>query len=308
MSSKVQALVLKGLASPPPWMPSNVHYEAIMGSQAYGVAESDSDMDVYGFAIPPKTMIFPHLAGEIEGFGERVPRFEVWQQHHIKDVDALGGRGREYDFQIFGIVKFFQLAMQNNPNMVDALFVPGNCLLHCTRLGQRVRDQRRLFLHKGSYHRFRGYAHAQLHKMRGDRERPEGKRQELVEKHGFDVKFAYHVVRLLDEAEQILETGDLVLGRNREILKEIRRGEWTECRVREYFSAREDHLSRLYRDSKLPHGPDEGALRSLLMECLEEHFGSLAAAVVTPGAAERALREIAATVEKYNLANSAVPA
>jgi hypothetical protein len=29
-----------------------------------------------------------------------------------------------WDFQIFGIVKFFQLAMENNPNVVDALFTP----------------------------------------------------------------------------------------------------------------------------------------------------------------------------------------
>lgn len=129
MSSKLQVLAEKGLASPPPWMPSNMHCEVIMGSQAYGVAEDDSDMDIYGFCIPPKTMVFPHLAGEIEGFGGKGPRYGVWQQHHIQDGDALGGRGRSYDFQIFSIVKWFHLAMENNPNMVDALFVPANCLL-----------------------------------------------------------------------------------------------------------------------------------------------------------------------------------
>ena len=299
MSSKVQYLAKKGLIRPPDWMPTNVHYEAVMGSMAYGVSGDDSDMDVYGFAIPPKLMVFPHLAGEIDGFSIKGPRFEVWQQHHVKDDDALGGRGREYDFQMFSIVKWFKLAMDNNPNMVDALFVPSNCLLHCTAVGQMVRDRRKLFLHKGSYHRFRGYAHAQLHKMRGDKKQPEGKRKEIVDRFGYDVKFAYHIVRLLDESEQILETGDLELGRNREVLKEIRRGEWSEERIREYFASRETALRELCDSSKLPHGPDEPAIRELLLNCLEEHYGDLSAAVVSQDRAVVALRELAGVVDRY---------
>lgn len=263
-----------------------------MGSQAYGVSEDDSDWDVYGFCVPEKETVFPHLAGHIEGFGRQRQSFGVWQQHHIADRDA----GRNYDFQIFSIVKFFQLMMENNPNMIDAIFVPPNCVLHCTPLAQRVRDRRRVFLHKGSFHKFRGYAHSQLHKMRGDQERPEGKRKDIVERFGFDVKFAYHVVRLLDEAEQILATGDLELGRNREVLKEIRRGEWTEERIRSYFAGREAALFRLYEESSLPHRPDEAAIRELLLECLESHYGSLSAVIVRPDAATRAMREIADVV------------
>lgn len=299
MSSKVQYLAGKGLISAPAWMPSNMHFECIMGSVAYGVAADDSDLDIYGFAIPQKQVIFPHLAGELEGFGKKGPRFEGWQQHHVFEADSLGGKGRSYDLQIFSIVRFFHLAMENNPNMLDALFCPENCILHCTRLAQRVRDNRRLFLHKGSYHKFRGYAHAQLHRMRGDKAAPQGRRRETVEKHGFDVKFAYHILRLLDECEQILESGDLVLGRNREIMKEVRRGEWTEQQVREHLASREIVLEELYRTSTIPHGPDEGKLRALLLDCLEEHFGSLAAVVARPDAAERALAEIRATLEHY---------
>jgi hypothetical protein len=44
-------------------------------------------------------------------------------------------------------------------------------------------------------------------------------------------KFAYHTVRLLNEAERLLLQGDLDLQRNREQLESIRRGEWTEARV-----------------------------------------------------------------------------
>lgn len=298
MSSYVQQLTDSGLIRPPSWLPSNVHFEVVTGSLAYGTSEDDSDFDVYGWCMPPKTMVFPHLAGEINGFGRQKKRFEQWQQHHVNDPQALGGRGRVYDFTIFSVVKYFSLVMENNPNMVDALFTPPNWILHSTPIGERVRERRRIFLHKGAWHRFKGYAYSQLHKMRGDRDRSESKRAASVAEHGYDLKFAMHCIRLLDEVEQILETGDLVLGRNREQLKAIRRGEWTEAQVRDHFTRAEPRLEQLYRDSKLPHGPDEDAIKALLLECLEEHYGSLDGAVVDESKPLAALREIDRAMER----------
>ncbi len=151
----------RNLIHPPPWLPSTTHYLCQMGSVAYGCAADDSDSDIYGWAIPPKEMVFPHLAGEIVGFGRQIKRFNQWQEHHIIDEDA----GKEYDFSIYNIVKYFQLLMENNPNMADSLFVPERCVLHCSAVGNIVRENRKLFLHKGCWHKFRGYAYSQLHKM-----------------------------------------------------------------------------------------------------------------------------------------------
>lgn len=161
MSSMIQQAVERKLTSPPKWLPGNTIYEVIMGSVAYGVSSDTSDVDVYGIAIPPKDLIFPHLAGEIPGFGRQIQRFDQWQEHHIRDADA----GREYDFSIYSIVKFFNLAMDNNPNIIDALFVPNNCVLYSNTIGNMIRENRRLFLHKGSWHKFKGYSYAQLHKI-----------------------------------------------------------------------------------------------------------------------------------------------
>jgi predicted nucleotidyltransferase len=130
MGSKIQELEKRKLIKPPRWLATNVMYETIMGSKAYNVSSDSSDMDIYGFCIPTKELVFPHLAGEIMGFGKQKERFDQFQQHHIFDDDALGGDGREYDVQIFSIVKYFQLAMENNPNLIDSLFTPQNCVLH----------------------------------------------------------------------------------------------------------------------------------------------------------------------------------
>jgi uncharacterized protein len=220
----------RGLVKPPRWLPGNVQYETIMGSVAYGVSADTSDVDVYGWAIPPKDDIFPHLRGEVPGFGTPRARFEQYEEHHIRDADALAGHGRTYDPTIYGIVKFFNLAMENNPNIIESLFTPVNCILHSTRIGNLVRENRKLFLHKGAWPKFKGYAYSQLHKLTN--KTPQDKRALLVEKHGYDVKFAYHVVRLLTEVEMILMEEDIALQRNNEQLKAIRRGEWTEDRLR----------------------------------------------------------------------------
>lgn len=294
--STVRKLKESGLISPPSFVPHNIHYETIMGSVAYGVSADTSDMDVYGFCIPPKDMIFPHLAGEILGFGRQINRFEQYQQHHILDKSALAGAGRTYDITIYSIVKYFQLCMENNPNMIDSLFTPANCVLHITKLGNMVRENRKIFLHKGAWHKFKGYAYSQLHKM--TTKDPIGQRKKIIETYGYDVKFAYHVVRLLNEVEQILIEGDIDLQRNREQLKSIRRGEWKESDIREYFAAKEKDLEKLYLESTLPYSPDEAKIKKLLLECLEEHYGNLSDAIITPDKATEALREIQNILEK----------
>jgi hypothetical protein len=56
--------------------------------------------------------------------------------------------------------------MENNPNMLDSLFVPTQCILHSTSVGNYVRDNRKLFLSKAVYHKYRGYAHSNLSKCK----------------------------------------------------------------------------------------------------------------------------------------------
>jgi predicted nucleotidyltransferase len=296
MASRVQLCQKKKLIVPPKWLPANIHYEVITGSVAYAVSSDTSDMDIVGFAIPPKEDIFPHLRGEIMGFGRQKQRFEQWQQHHVKDDSDR----QEYDFTIYSIVKFFNLVMENNPNMVDTLFTPQRCVLFCSPIAQMVRDNRKMFLHKGSYHKFRGYSYAQLNKIGTKANASNPKRQESIEKYGFDTKFAYHVIRLALEGEQILMEHDLDIERNAEILKSIRRGEWTEQRIRDWFDEKERHLEELYNKSDLRHSPDEEAIKNLLMNCLEQHYGSLDGAVKREVPVQKMIQELQAVLDKYS--------
>ncbi|MEL6316339.1 MAG: nucleotidyltransferase domain-containing protein [Pseudomonadota bacterium] len=296
MASVVSRLDKLKLINPPAWLPANTMFEGWTGSVAYGASDDSSDMDVVGFCLPPKEMTFPHLAGEIAGFGRQVQRFEQFQQHHVHDA----GTGREYDITIFSIVKFFQLTMENNPNMVDNLYLPRRCVLHSTPIYEHVRTHRALFLHKGSFHKFRGYAMAQMSKIDRGAQRANPKRQASIDAHGFDVKFAYHLVRLLLELEQILATGDLRLDRDAEVYKSIRRGEWSLERIKAWAEEKERALETLHAASSLPERPDEEAIKRVLIECLEMHYGSLEGAVVEQDKHARLVRELQELVRRHS--------
>jgi predicted nucleotidyltransferase len=291
MASYIQSLTERKLISPPSFLPTNVQYETIMGSVAYGVSNVESDMDIYGFCIPPKHIIFPHLNGTIVGFGKQPEAFQNFQIHHVRDERM------EYDFDIYNIVHYFNLCMDNNPNIVDSLFTPVNCVLHCTQIGNLVRENRKMFLHKGSWHKRKGYAFSQLHKI--SNKNPVGKRKEIVETYGYDVKFAYHVIRLLNNAEQILLEGDLDLTRDREQLKSIRRGEWKEEDIRNYFTEKEKQLEKVYLESKLRQRPDEAKIKELLLNCLEIHYGNLDKCVIIVDKASQCLQDIKKLIDKY---------
>jgi predicted nucleotidyltransferase len=290
----LERLHSKGLIKPPPFVIGGTQYLTITGSVAYGVSSDTSDMDIYGFCIPPKDLVFPHLAGEIFGFGTEKQRFEQYQQHNIVEKD----HSKEYDISIYNIVKFFHLCLGNNPNMIDSLFTREQCVLASTKVANHVRDNRKLFLHKGAWHKFKGYAYSQMHKMRIKDPDPTSKRYESIQKYGYDVKFAYHVVRLLDEVEQILTEHDLDLMRNHEQLKAIRRGDWKIEEIEKHFYDKEKSLEHVYSQSTLRHSPDEEQVKKILLECLEEYYGSLGGAYQTSDQYKTILREIQKLVEK----------
>lgn len=297
MPSTVKKLEDKGLIHPPLWLSANVHYEALIGSVAYGASSDTSDMDIYGWTVPPKMIVFPHLAGVIYNFGNQGEKFEQFQQHHIRCPDEFGGKGRSYDLQIFSIIKLFNLLMQCNPSVIDSLYVPQECVLHATQIGNLVRENRHLFLSKYCFPRYKGYALSQLHKM--TTKDPSGKRKELREEFGFDLKFGMHVCRLLGYAEQLLATGDLDLRKDKEFLKAIRRGDISEAEIRSWASSKEKQLEELYRQSTLPEKPNESAIKTLLVTCLEQHYGNLENCIIDVDWAHRALKEIDEILDKH---------
>ena len=287
----INDLKKSGLINPPNFVLTNTQFLALSGSTAYGVSGSVSDWDLVGICIPSKEELFQ--PGVIPGFGKQKKRFSTWQKHHINYNE------KEYDITVYNIVDFFNLCMSANPNLIDIIYTPDNCVLYITSIGSIIRESRHLFLSKLCWPRFKGYAYQMLKKMEGKNPKKGSKRYELIEEFGYDTKYGYHLIRLLNEVEQILATGDLNLQLDKERLKAVRRGEWTIEQIKQFFTDKERDLEALYISSDLPYSPDENKIKALLIQCLELHYDDLSECIVVPGKAEAALRAIKEICDEF---------
>lgn len=112
--------------------------KVISGSRAYGLATPQSDEDTRGICIPPKCALIG------------LTPFEQWQDE-------------KSDHVVFGLTKFANLALEGNPNMIELLYTED--ILYCHMLGQRLMENRQLFLSRKVAERFGHYAISQLKRL-----------------------------------------------------------------------------------------------------------------------------------------------
>jgi hypothetical protein len=93
--------------------------------------------------------------------------------------------------------------------------------------------------------------------------------RELVEKYGFDTKFAMHALRLGIQGCEFLATGRLTLPmqeQDRDYLLGVRQGVVSFDAVLERLRGLEEDLTALRRTSSLPDEPDNAAADDFLNE------------------------------------------
>jgi len=128
-----------------PYVESHTIFETIIGSRAYGTNYEESDYDKAGVMIPGEEYFF--------GFD----KFEQFQEY--PDEDKV----------IYDIRKALRLITDNNPNMMDLLYVPERCVVKSTSYWDKIRDSKDLFLSKRCRYTFSGYAIAQLNRIKTHR-------------------------------------------------------------------------------------------------------------------------------------------
>lgn len=124
------------------WIQNNTILFVRHGSNAYGTNIASSDVDYKGIVIPPKEYFF--------GVNNK------FEQAESKDPDMV----------IFDIRKFFNLAMNANPNVLEILFVDPEDKLLVTEFGQELINNRDKFLSKKIRYTLAGYAHSQLKRIK----------------------------------------------------------------------------------------------------------------------------------------------
>ena len=262
------------------WLRENLLMECIMGSQAYGLATPESDVDIVAIVMPKEDHLFPQRYGFIPGFDD-VPNFESKEVKGEKNRIVLtDSTHSDVEGEWNSLVRFFYLAgIKGSPNLIEVLFVRRPLVTFSTDIGWKLRDNRQKFLSMRTFHAFKGYAYQQVARMRrcverGKAETP--KRQEYLDKFGYDIKMGYHPLRLLDQLNQLLDEGTIDLMRNKEECKAMRKGEWGDWKT--FDRVVSERLEALEKKSlatnAIPPKPRLGELKVLLGECIEDWYGS----------------------------------
>jgi len=185
---------------------------------------------------------------------------------------AVGERSQagDYDLVVYTARKFARLAASGNPSVLMALFGP---LRFTSPLGDQLRDLAPAFWSDLSRQRFLGYSRAQRERLLGVRGGRHTNRPELVDIHGYDTKYAMHMLRLGIQGIEYVTTGRITLpvpGTEGDFLREVRHGAFTLDEVIE----RADEHERLLEaaTSAAPAEPDYAAIDDWL---LTTHLASL---------------------------------
>src|SRR6185436_11658671 len=120
-------------------------------------------------------------------------------------------RAGDLDLTIFSLRKFLRLAMQGNPQILQCLFVPpALCLIRDARGGQ-LQDLAPMIVSRHAGARYLGYLEAQRQRLLGERGQKKVNRPDLEAKHGYDTKYAMHILRLGFQGVELMTTGRLTL-------------------------------------------------------------------------------------------------
>jgi hypothetical protein len=131
----------------------NLILKVRVGSHLYGTSTPESDEDFVGIFVPSAE----YLLGL-----RRIEEVDLG----IKSKDVEGKNTKDaVDYKAYTLERFASLALQNNPNILEILFVNPENILFINETGQQLLDLRHEFLSTRIKHRFLGYAFSQKHKM-----------------------------------------------------------------------------------------------------------------------------------------------
>jgi hypothetical protein len=234
-----------------------------VGSGVHGTSiAGQDDRDEMGICLEPRRFVTGLArvpAGTSAGGREVV--FEQYQRHTV--WDSPGGLANRsgagvLDVVVYSARKWCRLALDGNPTVLLALFVPDEEVVHRDEVGAELVAEAPRFVSRLAADRFLGYLQSQRAAMTGE-SGAHTNRPELVATHGYDTKFAMHALRLGLQGAELLTTGRITLPvpePDRSRLRAVRRGEVELAEVLEAVDDAARRLEELRESARLPDQPD----------------------------------------------------
>ncbi len=199
-----------------------VIYQCIIGSQAYGLADSESDIDRRGFYLPPA-----ELHWSLYGVPEQLECEETQEAY-------------------WEIQKFLVLALKANPNVLECLYTP--LVEKSTTLADELLGMRSIFLSRLVYQTYNGYVMSQFKKMQSD----------IRNQGQVKWKHVMHLIRLLISGISVLKEGyvPVRVDDHRDQLLAIKRGEVPWDETEKWRKSLHREFDKALAETKLPERPD----------------------------------------------------
>lgn len=228
-------------------MKGKVILETIVGSTLHGTSVDDGLEDLDLMAIMVEN-------GEtFVGFGGTDVATERTKPEGVRseagDVDRV----------IYGLKKYLGLALKSNPTILLPLFAPTSAVKVMTPEGDQLRKLAPFIISKRAYEPFRGYMVQQFERLKGTRGQMRVTRPELIERYGYDTKYAGHIVRLGLQGIELLRTGRLSLPMreaDRTRVVDVRTGKYTFEEIEQMVPMLQTLLAQALSYSSLPDEPN----------------------------------------------------
>src|SRR6266516_1165693 len=192
--------------------PDSLIHLFVGGSELHGAkVKNTDDLDIYGIYLEPPELVL----------GLDKQDFYVWST--VGDERRNGPD--DIDVCLYSLRKWAGLAAKGNPTALHFLFSQNYAPQ--PEPWEEILKHRNVFLSRQASTQFGGFAEAQLRRLQGIGAGKKGQRHELIGAHGYDIKAAMHVIRLLNEGIELMRSGTITLPRpEKELLITIRTGQY----------------------------------------------------------------------------------
>lgn len=179
----------------------------------------------------------------------------------------------DWDLTVYTLHKWLRLALKGNPSILSALWAP---VITSTNVGRELRHRADCFVGRHLVAPYLGYANAQRERLMGLRGGTHVKRPELVEQHGYDTKYAMHMLRLGFQGIELLTTGQIAYpATERDFLYSVRRGAQPLDQVVQVAMDNEARLRSLRDEASIPPGPLRDRMQAWLIVTYQSFYAQM---------------------------------
>ena len=240
---------------------ASTQLRATVGSTVHGLAlEGTDDRDEMGVCLEP----FRYAAG-LQSFEQFIYRTAA-EREGKHDAKSQAG---DLDLVLYSLRKWVRLALNGNPTILLLLYVPPEACIVRTVIGTRLQELAPAFASRKAGRAFLGYLTAQRQRLLHERGGKDVKRPALEAAHGYDTKYAMHMLRLGFEGVELLTTGRITLPivePTRGYLRDVRQGRVDLQAVLTRAGELEREIEDLLDTSPLPDRPDVDAAERFLVD------------------------------------------